>query len=64
MTPDLLTTAKALGGGFPVGALLATEECARVMTVGTAFQAPPMAVIRWPGGGRQSAGAHQHTRDA
>lgn len=33
--PDLLTTAKALGGGFPVGALLATEECASVMTVGT-----------------------------
>ena len=35
VTPDVLTTAKALGGGFPVGALLATEECARVMTVGT-----------------------------
>ncbi|MCR6674334.1 aspartate aminotransferase family protein [Escherichia marmotae] len=35
VTPDLLTTAKALGGGFPVGALLATEECASVMTVGT-----------------------------
>ncbi|POT57615.1 aspartate aminotransferase family protein [Citrobacter amalonaticus] len=35
VTPDLLTTAKALGGGFPVGALLATEHCASVMTVGT-----------------------------
>ncbi|MGW1380419.1 succinylornithine/acetylornithine transaminase [Escherichia marmotae] len=35
VAPDLLTTAKALGGGFPVGALLATEECASVMTVGT-----------------------------
>lgn len=35
VTPDLLTTAKALGGGFLVGALLATEECASVMTVGT-----------------------------
>lgn len=35
VTPDLLTTAKALGGGFPVGALLASEECASVMTVGT-----------------------------
>lgn len=33
--PDLLTTAKALGGGFPIGALLATEHCASVMTVGT-----------------------------
>ncbi|XNM46971.1 hypothetical protein ACLK15_10285 [Escherichia coli] len=29
MTPDLLTTAKALGGGFPVGALLATKSARR-----------------------------------
>ena len=35
ITPDLLTTAKALGGGFPIGALLAREEVASVMTVGT-----------------------------
>ncbi|THE35940.1 aspartate aminotransferase family protein [Citrobacter murliniae] len=35
VTPDLLTTAKALGGGFPVGGLLTTEQCASVMTVGT-----------------------------
>ena len=35
MTPDLLSTAKALGGGFPIGALLASERCASVMTVGT-----------------------------
>jgi acetylornithine and succinylornithine aminotransferases/succinylornithine transaminase family len=35
VTPDLLTTAKALGGGFPIGALLAKEEFSRVMTVGT-----------------------------
>ncbi|HCT4965194.1 TPA: aspartate aminotransferase family protein [Citrobacter koseri] len=35
VTPDLLTTAKALGGGFPIGALLATEKCSSVMTVGT-----------------------------
>lgn len=33
--PDLLTTAKALGGGFPIGALLASEAFASVMTVGT-----------------------------
>ncbi|MGL4719476.1 MAG: aspartate aminotransferase family protein [Kluyvera intermedia] len=33
--PDLLSTAKALGGGFPIGALLAREEMASVMTVGT-----------------------------
>jgi succinylornithine aminotransferase len=35
VTPDVLSTAKALGGGFPIGALLATEACASVMTVGT-----------------------------
>ncbi|VFS56935.1 Succinylornithine transaminase [Kluyvera cryocrescens] len=35
ITPDLLSTAKALGGGFPIGALLAREEMASVMTVGT-----------------------------
>ncbi|HFK4066040.1 aspartate aminotransferase family protein [Kluyvera ascorbata] len=35
ITPDLLTTAKALGGGFPIGALLAREEVASIMTVGT-----------------------------
>lgn len=35
VTPDLLTTAKALGGGFPIGALLTTQRCASVMTVGT-----------------------------
>ncbi|MGP2973976.1 bifunctional acetylornithine/succinyldiaminopimelate transaminase [Serratia nematodiphila] len=35
VTPDILTTAKALGGGFPVSAMLATEEIASVMQVGT-----------------------------
>jgi succinylornithine aminotransferase len=35
VTPDVLSTAKALGGGFPVGAVLTTEKCASVMTVGT-----------------------------
>lgn len=35
VTPDQLTTAKALGGGFPIGALLASEAFASVMTVGT-----------------------------
>lgn len=33
--PDALTTAKALGGGFPVAAMLTREKFARVMTVGT-----------------------------
>jgi acetylornithine/N-succinyldiaminopimelate aminotransferase len=34
-TPDIMTVAKALGGGFPVGAVLATAEAAKGMTVGT-----------------------------
>lgn len=33
--PDILTTAKALGNGFPIGAVLTTNEIASVMTVGT-----------------------------
>ncbi|TKI04992.1 bifunctional acetylornithine/succinyldiaminopimelate transaminase [Martelella alba] len=33
--PDILTTAKALGGGFPISAMLTTEEIASVMKVGT-----------------------------
>jgi len=35
VVPDLLSTAKALGGGFPVGALLAREQFSKVMTPGT-----------------------------
>ncbi len=35
VVPDILTTAKGLGGGFPVGALLTTTEIARSLTVGT-----------------------------
>ena len=33
--PDIMCVAKALGGGFPVGACLATAEAARGMTVGS-----------------------------
>jgi acetylornithine/N-succinyldiaminopimelate aminotransferase len=33
--PDIMCVAKALGGGFPVGACLATNEAARGMTPGT-----------------------------
>jgi acetylornithine/N-succinyldiaminopimelate aminotransferase len=32
--PDIMCLAKALGGGFPVGACLATREAAKGMTVG------------------------------
>jgi acetylornithine/N-succinyldiaminopimelate aminotransferase len=35
ISPDIMTVAKALGGGFPVGAVLATAEAAKGMTVGT-----------------------------
>lgn len=28
MTPDILTSAKALGGGFPISAMLTTAEIA------------------------------------
>ncbi len=32
---DLVTTAKGLGGGLPIGALLANEKCSSVLTPGT-----------------------------
>ncbi|HEY6833403.1 MAG TPA: aspartate aminotransferase family protein [Pseudolabrys sp.] len=35
VTPDIMALAKALGGGFPIGAFLATEEAAKGMTAGT-----------------------------
>ena len=45
VTPDVLSTAKALGGGFPIGAMLTTDKFASVMVV--ARMAPLMAVTRW-----------------
>lgn len=33
--PDIMATAKGIGGGFPLGACLATEEAAAGMVVGT-----------------------------
>ena len=35
VTPDIMSVAKGIGGGFPMGACLATEEAAKGMTVGT-----------------------------
>jgi acetylornithine/N-succinyldiaminopimelate aminotransferase len=35
ITPDLMAVAKGIGGGFPLGALLATAEAAKGMTAGT-----------------------------
>ncbi len=35
ITPDIMCVAKGIGGGFPLGACLATAEAAKGMTVGT-----------------------------
>ena len=35
ITPDIMATAKGIGGGFPLGACLATEKAARGMGLGT-----------------------------
>ena len=35
ITPDIMATAKGIGGGFPLGACLATENAARGMGLGT-----------------------------
>lgn len=45
--PDIVATAKGLGGGFPLGAILATEKAARGMTFGThgsTYGGNPLAV--------------------
>ncbi|MDI1281115.1 aspartate aminotransferase family protein [Brevundimonas sp.] len=47
MAPDIMAIAKALGGGFPVGACLATAEAAKGMTVGahgSTFGGNPLAM--------------------
>ncbi len=35
VTPDILTSAKGLGGGFPIGAMLTTTEIAKHLKIGT-----------------------------
>ncbi|MEM5552429.1 aspartate aminotransferase family protein [Pseudoalteromonas neustonica] len=35
VTPDILTTAKALGGGFPIGAMITTTDIAAHLKIGT-----------------------------
>lgn len=45
--PDIMAIAKALGGGFPIGAFLATKEAAKGMVVGThgsTFGGNPLAM--------------------
>jgi acetylornithine/N-succinyldiaminopimelate aminotransferase len=47
VTPDVMSLAKALGGGFPIGACLATSEAAAGMTPGShgsTFGGNPLAV--------------------
>ena len=47
ITPDIMATAKGLGGGFPVGACLATEAVGQAMTPGThgsTFGGNPLAM--------------------
>jgi acetylornithine/N-succinyldiaminopimelate aminotransferase len=47
VSPDVMTIAKGLGGGFPVGACLATAEAAKGMTLGihgTTFGGNPLAM--------------------
>jgi len=46
VTPDILTTAKALGGGFPVSAMLVSDMIApylKMDSLGTTFGGGPMA---------------------
>lgn len=46
VTPDILTTAKALGGGFPIGAMLTTDKYASQFVVGdhgTTYGGNPLA---------------------
>lgn len=46
VTPDILTSAKALGGGFPISAMITTNEVAQVMEPGvhgTTYGGNPLA---------------------
>lgn len=58
--PDIMASAKGLGGGFPLGACLATEKAARGMghgAHGSTYGGLPLG----DGGGWRGAGYCQHT---
>jgi acetylornithine/N-succinyldiaminopimelate aminotransferase len=47
ISPDIMSIAKGIGGGFPLGAVLAVEKCAAVFTPGThgtTFGGNPLAM--------------------
>ena len=74
VSPDLLTTAKGLAGGFPAGALLCTKELASSLAhgdMGTTFGGGPMACAmieavagKDPGGGLSSQRARPRVTDS
>ena len=60
VTPDIMSLAKGLGGGFPLGACLATAEAGKGMTAGThgsTFGGNPLAMAVGNARARRRAGA-------
>ena len=58
VTPDIMSTAKGIGGGFPLGACLATEKAAR----GHGHRHPWFDLWRQPAGDGRGAGGVRHRR--
>ena len=68
VTPDIMSLAKALGGGFPVGACLSTAEAGAGMTAGThgsTFGGNPLAMAAGNAvlDVMQAPGFFEHVRD-
>jgi acetylornithine/N-succinyldiaminopimelate aminotransferase len=68
VTPDIMSLAKAIGGGFPVGACLATAEAGAGMTAGThgsTFGGNPLAMAAGNAvlDVMQAPGFFEHVRD-
>ena len=58
VVPDIMATAKGIGGGFPMGACLATEKAAAGMVIGTHGS----TYRRQPAGDGGGAGGVRHRR--